>query len=123
MDLFVLKHALINNDVVSVTYYSPGTSVYYVDPKDLSNVNELQGNRINAISLLQINGVSYVWKDSKEKDLGVIAQEIELIYPELVSTNSNGDKTVDYTGLVAPLIESIKELNEKIEEQNRRIEE
>ena len=118
-----MKHALINNDVVSVTYYSPGTSVYYVDPKDLSNVNELQGNRINAISLLQINGVSYVWKDSKEKDLGVIAQKIELIYPELVSTNSNGDKTVDYAGLVAPLIESIKELNEKIEEQNRRIEE
>jgi trimeric autotransporter adhesin len=44
-------------------------------------------------------------------DIGVIAQEVEQIFPSLVHTNSTtGIKSVEYGNLVAPIIEAIKEL-------------
>ncbi len=67
--------------------------------------------------VLQLRGVSYDWKDDKygaEKEIGVIAQEVEEIYPEFVHTNDEGMKSVNYAQMVAVLIESIKELNAKI---------
>lgn len=66
--------------------------------------------------VLGLRGVSYNWKD-KEKDqttqIGLIAQEVEEIYPELVKTDKEGKKHLHYTGLIAPLIEAIKELSEE----------
>jgi hypothetical protein len=46
--------------------------------------------------------------------MGVLAQDVEKIFPELVFTTDN-KKTVNYSGLVAALIECIKELHSKIE--------
>ena len=51
----------------------------------------------------------------KELILGVIAQEIEAILPEVVTTRENGYKAVKYEKLVAVLIEAVKELDAKIE--------
>jgi hypothetical protein len=50
--------------------------------------------------------------------LGVIAQELEQFVPELVSGDEN--KTVTYNGLIAVVIEALKELKERVEvlEQN-----
>ena len=45
--------------------------------------------------------------------IGVIAQEVETQYPELVLEDAEGMKSVNYSGLVAPLIEAVKALNEK----------
>jgi len=44
---------------------------------------------------------------TNQKSLGLIAQEVEKVYPELVTT-SNGSKAVQYGNLIAPLIEAIK---------------
>jgi hypothetical protein len=46
--------------------------------------------------------------------MGVIAQEVEEVFPQLVITDEQGRKTVDYVGLVAPLIEAIKELDARL---------
>jgi hypothetical protein len=46
--------------------------------------------------------------------LGVIAQEIEAILPELVHTNESGEKTVSYNGLIGLLIEAVKYLDEEM---------
>ena len=64
--------------------------------------------------VLKIEGVSFDWKSDKKRSIGVIAQNIEKVLPELVS----GDdvKSVNYDGLVGVLIEAIKELNKKIDE-------
>jgi hypothetical protein len=54
----------------------------------------------------------------EEHPIGVVAQEIEAVLPELVSTSKNGYKSVDYTKLTAVLIETIKELkteNERLQ--------
>ena len=64
--------------------------------------------------LLKIHGVTFEWKDGGRKDIGVIAQNVAQVYPELTRTK-DGLMQVDYDKLVAPLIESIRELNLRIE--------
>ena len=60
-----------------------------------------------------IRGVHYNWIDEKypqERQVGVIAQEIQAVYPELVKEGGNGFLSVDYPKLTAVLIQSVKEL-------------
>jgi hypothetical protein len=71
--------------------------------------------------LIQIRGVEFDWKpmpgihENEGHDIGVIAQEIEKVLPEIVTTRDNGYKAVKYEKLVALLIESNKELLKRIE--------
>jgi hypothetical protein len=60
----------------------------------------------------QLEGVRFDWKDSGESSLGVIAQDLEKVLPELVS-ETDGVKSVNYNGIIAVLIQAIKELNQK----------
>jgi len=65
-----------------------------------------------------LNGYQYFWKDSQRDQslqTGLIAQEVETSFPELVETDSDGYKSVNYTGLIPHLIESIKDLKAEIE--------
>lgn len=64
--------------------------------------------------LISINGVSFDWKDTKTPSMGVIAQEIEEIFPELVNTADY--KSVNYNGLIGVLIEAVKDLKEEVDE-------
>jgi hypothetical protein len=72
--------------------------------------------------LSQINGVEFDWIEdipfhgNKGHDVGVIAQEIELILPEAVQTRESGMKAVQYDKIIPLLIESIKELQKQIKE-------
>jgi hypothetical protein len=67
--------------------------------------------------ILAINGVSYHWIDKRiygpNKQLGVIAQEVEAVFPEAVNTSKSGYKSVGYTALIGPIIEGIKEFFNK----------
>ena len=60
--------------------------------------------------LLQIDGKSYTMKkdESEKQKIGLLAQDIEKVFPELVS-ESNGVKSVNYQGLVPVLINALKE--------------
>ena len=67
-----------------------------------------------------MRGVSWQWRDDNPAgltgtDAGVIAQEVEAVFPELVSTDERGFKTVSYGGLVAVLIEAVKELDTRLQ--------
>jgi hypothetical protein len=64
--------------------------------------------------ILQLNGYTYQWIDSTRNQsiqYGVLAQEIEKYYPELVSTDDKGLKSVNYAGLLPLLLQSIQELD------------
>jgi hypothetical protein len=67
----------------------------------------------------KLNGVTFTWNDRQESyrgtDIGVIAQEVEEIIPEAVTTRDNGYKAVKYEKIIPLLIESIKELKDKNE--------
>lgn len=64
--------------------------------------------------LMQLNGVQFTWKDTGREDVGLIAQDVQKVYPQVVH-EKQGLLTVDYQKLVAPLIESVRELNARIE--------
>lgn len=64
--------------------------------------------------LLKIQGVTFEWKNGGRKDIGVVAQDVAKVYPQLTRTQ-DGLMQVDYNKLVAPLIESIRELNQRID--------
>ena len=61
-----------------------------------------------------INPVEFTWKDTKRKAFGFIAQEIEEIMPELITTNDQGIKTVGYTQVIPMLVAAIKDLQSQI---------
>lgn len=74
----------------------------------------------------QIGGYTFDWNDKHEifkgkKDIGVVAQEIEKVLPEIVETRDNGYKAVKYEKIVALLIESNKELIKRVEELESKI--
>jgi len=84
----------------------------------------------NAIDKInQIGGYTYDWKEENKiehgydgNDVGVIAQEIEAVLPQLVQTRESGYKAVKYDKLVALLIEGIKEQQFQIDELRNKIE-
>lgn len=65
----------------------------------------------------KIRGVSHDWistENNNEHTIGVIAQEIQEVYPELVSQGKDGFLRVDYAKLTAVLLQAIKELKAEI---------
>ncbi len=69
-----------------------------------------------ARDIMDVGTYEFFWKDSGEKDFGVIAQEVEALYPEAVVTGSDGYKAVDYAQLVVPLLEVTKQQQKEIKE-------
>ncbi|MEX0986872.1 MAG: tail fiber domain-containing protein [Bacteroidales bacterium] len=80
----------------------------------------------------QLNGVYYDWNQEardkfaveETKQLGVLAQDVEILLPQLVKTNEKGFKMVEYSKLTPVLLEAIKEQQRQIEvlqEENSRI--
>ncbi|MBU0502754.1 MAG: tail fiber domain-containing protein, partial [Candidatus Omnitrophota bacterium] len=80
--------------------------------------------------LLRLRGVTFEWKNQEEtntpglpagKQIGIIAQEIEKEFPELVSTDKDGYKAFSYDKFTAVLLEAIKEQQKEIQEQQNEI--
>jgi hypothetical protein len=99
--------------------YNPSTgtlsAIIFTSLSDRSVKDNIQivSNALDTIN--QIEGVSFNWKQNGNKSYGVIAQDIEQVLPDVVQTNDEGLKTVDYQALSAFLIESIKELKTEID--------
>jgi hypothetical protein len=83
------------------------------------------GDSLTKVS--QLRGVTFDWTDAhiesrggeddffvRKHDVGVIAQEVQAVLPEVVATRENGTLAVRYEKLVPLLIQAINELNEKI---------
>ena len=111
----------INNGIhVTGTIQATDDIIAYAssDERLKNNIQPIKNpiEKINSIS-----GNSFSWNEEKQdiykgKDYGVIAQEIEKVLPELVTTKENGYKAVKYDKLVSLLIEGIKELSSEIRE-------
>jgi hypothetical protein len=71
--------------------------------------------------LRELRGVTFDWISSKKADVGVIAQDVESILPELVHFDNSGFRRVDYPKLVALLIEAVKHLDSRVQQLEGRI--
>ena len=116
-----------------------GSTVTTSDERFKDNIKSLEGS---LQKVLNMRGVSYTWKTKAEMaeirgvtpdstdystriqegtQLGVIAQEIEKVVPEVVYTDEEGFKSVDYVKLTPVLIEAIKEQQSIIDTQDKKI--
>jgi len=77
--------------------------------------------------VVQIRGVNFDWKETQKPSVGVVAQEVEKVLPELVQLTQQGEgglgehKTVNYNGLIGLLIEVVKEQQTQINSLNERL--
>ena len=105
---------------VNGSIYASGDVIAYSDARAKTNVATIS----NALSKVNaMRGVTYAMKTEPDvQKIGVIAQEVEQIIPELVSTDSTPEqkKSVAYGNITAVLIEAIKELTKRLETLERR---
>ena len=85
-----------------------------INDKALDKVNSIQGIEFDWIEKEEVHGNS-------GHDIGVIAQEIEEILPDVVTTRDNGYKAVKYEKIVPLLIEAIKDISKQVDGLKRLI--
>ena len=89
------------------------------DKRLKDNITPIE-NALNKIS--QVQGIEFDWVEkegvhgNEGHDVGVIAQEIEKVLPEVVTTRDNGYKAVKYEKIIPLLVEAIKELQAEVQE-------
>lgn len=130
--LTVQGNSIFNGGNISVggNISATGTITATSDRRLKKNISPLK-NSLEKVS--KLNGVSFNYKkdaDHIPKELGLIAQDVEYVFPEAVKKDERGLRSVNYMGLIAPILEAIKELNsvvrntlfykvERLEEENR----
>lgn len=101
--------------------------VYHSDRRWKTRISQLSGS---LEKIEQLRGVSFEWKReefpemnfSEGTQIGLIAQDVEEVLPELVDTDEDGYKSVAYSNLVAVLIEAVKEQQKQIDDLKSRLE-
>jgi hypothetical protein len=121
-DIATTSDVTFNNITASAGIRAVGDIIAYYssDERLKENITPIE----NALSKVElISGNTYDWKEGfenihphKGNDVGVIAQEIEKVLPQVVVNRENGYKAVDYEKIIPLLIESIKELSAKVKE-------
>jgi|688.fasta_scaffold260133_1 hypothetical protein len=90
------------------------------DIKVKTNIKPLE-NSLEKV--LQLRGVEYDRKDLERHEVGMIAQEVEKVIPELVQQDSEGFKILHYKNLTAVLVEAVKEQQEQINSLKQTVQE
>ncbi|WP_413291459.1 tail fiber domain-containing protein [Bdellovibrio sp. HCB337] len=101
----------------------------YVNASDIRLKKNIEPMSDVRTKLTQLTGVYFDWRQDEypemnfeqTHDVGVIAQDVEKVFPEAVKTDSKGFKSVAYSKLVAPLIEAVKELYAKVQGHDEEI--
>ncbi|MGE3757714.1 MAG: tail fiber domain-containing protein, partial [Pseudobdellovibrionaceae bacterium] len=109
----------VNGSVLATAY------LYSSDRRLKTDIQSLESPLEKILSL---QGVTYHWKTplnptEQSRQLGVIAQDVREVYPEAVQEDNKGLLKVNYPALVAPVIEAIKELFNRFQVQENRVEE
>jgi hypothetical protein len=117
-DAHVKSNLTVDNDLtVSGTIF--GTVMDPSTRRLKKNIRPLH----NAIETIKkLNGVSYKWKESGRSDIGVIAEEVDKVLPEVVGHNEKGQAVgVHYNRLTSVLIEAVKAQQSQLDRQQKQI--
>jgi len=120
------SNTFIGNQIItgSISATSDITA-FSTSDKQLKDNITLIPNSLEKIT--KIGGYTFDWNDKQDiyevgsHDIGVIAQEIEEILPEVVTTRDNGYKAVKYEKIVPLLIEAIKELKAEVDDLKSKV--
>ena len=99
-------------------YFQPSTGTLSAtifsslsDETQKININVIQ----NSLEITEnINGVTFDWIDGSGSSAGLIAQDVEKYLPELILIKEDGTKSLNYNGIIGVLVESIKDLSERV---------
>ena len=118
----------------SPTYFSTGVDIagfLYVSQsayvKNLYQTSDqnlktnLQSFSTTTTEVLRLEPKRFEWKSNGQSDLGFIAQEVQSVWPELVSRDPYGSLNLEYSKFIPLLLESIRELNARIEVLEKRV--
>ena len=112
-----------NNSGVSYINYSDGSYHIFSDRRLKKEIRPLE-NVLTKVTKLKPSTFRFKnTPDSKPKSYGFIAQEVEEQFPDLISTSENGYKSLNYETFGVLAIQSIKEQQEIIHEQQNKIDE
>jgi|TARA_B110000483_G_C18069456_1_gene493506 hypothetical protein len=104
--------------VVSGSIKATGTVVQGSDERLKKDIAPID----NALSRINhIDGVFFKYKDSGDKSVGFVAQQIQKVLPEVVSEDNNGYLGVNYSGVTAVLVEAIREQSSIISDLESRL--
>ena len=102
-------------------YFTSNITAYY--SSDISLKDNIRPIESAIFKVKQIRGVTFDWNEKstelqqeKGHDVGLIAQEVEKVLPEIVQIRKDGIKAIQYEKVVPLLVESIKELTKRVEE-------
>ena len=102
---------LYTDDISNSGSITSGTYFYSSDAALKEDIQTIE-NPLEKVQALR--GVSYKWKDTGRKDIGLVADEVQEVLPELVVENEH--KQMDYGHMIGLLVEAIKEQQKEIEE-------
>jgi len=123
---FVVGHEKSDVESISLAIYQAEQPIW----KPTTNLSDLSlADNITPIEnaldkILSLEGVSFTWKDKalgKSREIGVSAEKVAEVLPELVDSDENQSKLVKYEKLVPVLIEAIKAQQKQIEELQKQI--
>jgi len=106
------------NNLAVAAISADGQITAFSDERLKKNIKTIE-NPLEKVN--ELRGVEYDLTTSNSHQIGVIAQEVEKILPEVVLTDSEGMKSVAYGNLTAVLIEAVKELKGEITELKKKI--
>ena len=103
---------------VNGTFRATGDVIAFSDERVKENIKTIDNSleKVNKLRGVQFNKIG-----EDTKSIGVIAQEVEKILPEVVRTDDEGMKSVAYGNVVGILIEAVKELTKEVEELKKQI--
>lgn len=93
------------------------------DIKLKDNINDIEKEKLNNITKLESKTYTFKNDDNKKQHYGLIAQEVEKLYPELVSVDKDNIKSINYIELIPLLLEKIKSQDNEINEIKNQINE
>lgn len=105
----------------SVVFTGSVTAADYLTPssRTLKDNVKTYDNALETVKKLR--GVSFNWKDSGKPSVGLIAEEVDQVIPEVVAHNDKDATGVNYSSLVGVLVEAVKEQQGLIQEQQKAI--
>ena len=106
----------------ATSFTSTVTALSFIETSTREKKDNIQSYSTDINKFKQLKPVSYTWKDTGKSDVGLIAEEVDQLFPEFVSKTDEGEVTgINYGKLTTILINIVKQQQERIEKLEQQI--
>ncbi len=98
---------ITSNGTITAASMTSGAYYHSSDARLKTDIHPINGALDKVLAL---HGVEFNWKKDGRADMGVVAQNVAQVFPNIVTKNESGVMAVEYDSLVGPMIEAIRDL-------------